>query len=51
MHPIGRMLAERYDAILRIGRASAGADEMVTIAQAHGESVFHSVAEMIGSTR
>jgi hypothetical protein len=46
MHPIGRMLAERCDAVLRIGGLSAGADEMVAIAKAHGKRIFHSVAEV-----
>jgi hypothetical protein len=45
-HPIGRMLAERCDAVLRIGGPSAGADEMVDIAKAHGKRVFYSVADV-----
>lgn len=47
MRPIGRTLAERYDAVLRIGPQSAGADEMVAIAEAHGRAVFHSLAEEV----
>jgi hypothetical protein len=47
MQPIGRMLAERCDVVLRIGGPSRGADEMVEIARAHGKSVFTSVAELI----
>src|SRR3954470_24106133 len=46
MHPIGRMLAERCDAVVRIGGASQGADEMVAIARAHGKRVFYSVADV-----
>jgi hypothetical protein len=47
MHPIGRMLAERCDAVLRIGGPSRGADEMVEIAIAHGKSVFTSLDDLI----
>jgi hypothetical protein len=47
MHPIGRMLAERCDAVLRIGGPSRGADDMVEIARAHGKSVFTSLAELV----
>ncbi|HEY2594295.1 MAG TPA: DUF4406 domain-containing protein [Chloroflexota bacterium] len=47
MHPIGRMLAERCDAVLRIGGPSRGADEMVEIARAHGKRVFSSLAELV----
>ena len=47
MHPIGRMLAERCDGVLRIGGPSAGADEMVAIATANGKPVFYSVAEVV----
>ena len=49
MHPIGRMLAERCDAVLRVGGPSAGADEMVAIARAHGKRIFHSVEELVRS--
>jgi hypothetical protein len=45
-HPIARRLLERCDAVLRIGGASAGADEMVEIARAGGKPVFQSVAEL-----
>ena len=38
-HPIARRLLGRCDAVLRIGGASAGADEMVEIARARGELV------------
>ena len=47
MHPIGRMLAERCDAVLRIGGPSRGADEMVEIARSHGKAVYTSLAELV----
>jgi hypothetical protein len=45
-HPIARRLLDRCDAVLRIGGASAGADEMVAIARAQGKPVFASAAEL-----
>src|SRR3954452_22819013 len=39
-HPIARRLVRRCDAVLRIGGPSAGADEMVAIAQDHGAAVY-----------
>lgn len=47
-HPIGRLLAERCDAVLRMGGPSRGADEMVQIAVAHGKAVFHCLADVTG---
>ena len=49
-HPISRMLAERIDAVLRVGGPSKGADEMVEIARRNGKLVFQDLAEisMIG---
>ncbi len=41
-HPIARRLVRRCDAVLRVGGASAGADEMVEIARAAGKLVFTS---------
>jgi hypothetical protein len=46
MHPIGRLLAERCDAVLRIGGESRGADEMAEIARAHGKPVYTSLDEV-----
>jgi hypothetical protein len=46
MHPIGRMLAERCDAVLRIGGPSHGADEMVDIARSRGKSIYWSVDDV-----
>ena len=41
-HPISRMLAQRVDAVLRVGGPSKGADEMVDIARRTGKRVFES---------
>jgi hypothetical protein len=45
-HPIARRLVQRCDVVLRIGGASAGADEMVEIGQAHGAAIYRDVAEL-----
>jgi hypothetical protein len=45
-HPIARRLLEHCDGVLRIGGASAGADEMVAVAQAQGKRLFASVDEL-----
>jgi hypothetical protein len=45
-HPISRMLAERVDAVLRVGGPSKGADEMVEIARRSGKLVFQDLAEI-----
>ena len=45
-HPIAERLLEKCDAVLRIGGASAGADQMVEIARGRGLQVFHSLAEV-----
>jgi len=45
-HPIAVRLGERLDAVLRIGGASQGADEMVRQAQARGQKVFFSLEEI-----
>ena len=45
-HPVARMLLPRCDAVVRIGGASVGADEMVAIAREHGLPVFFDVAEV-----
>jgi hypothetical protein len=39
-HPIAERLVARCDAVLRVGGPSAGADEMVTVARAHGRKVY-----------
>lgn|ERR1700722_13011193 len=45
-HPIARRLIERVDAVLRIGGASAGADEMVTLARDVGKKVFAAIDQI-----
>ena len=45
-HPISRMLAERIDAVLRVGGPSKGADEMVEIARRTGKLVFRDLSEI-----
>jgi hypothetical protein len=45
-HPIARRLLGRCDAVLRVGGASAGADEMVAIARAQGKPVFTGVEQL-----
>jgi hypothetical protein len=45
-HPIARRLLQRCDAVLRVGGASAGADEMVAIARDQGKPVFSGVDEL-----
>jgi len=45
-HPVARRLIARCDACLRIGGASAGADEMVGLARQDGKAIYYSVAEV-----
>ena len=45
-HPIARRLLARCDAVLRIGGASAGADEMVAIARDQGKLVVDAVDQL-----
>jgi hypothetical protein len=45
-HPIARRLLARCDAVLRVGGASAGADEMVAIARDQGKPVFADTGEL-----
>jgi hypothetical protein len=45
-HPISRVLAERIDAVLRVGGPSKGADEMVEIARRNGKLVFQDLAQI-----
>jgi len=47
-HPISRLLAQRVDAVLRVGGASKGADEMVEIARRSGKHVFEDFSEIPG---
>jgi hypothetical protein len=48
-HPISRRLVAACDACLRIGGASAGADEMVALARQHGKAVYFSLDEIPGA--
>lgn len=45
-HPVAVRLIEKCDGVLRIGGASAGADEMVATARRHGKKVYQSLAEI-----
>jgi len=47
-HPIAERLLARCDAVLRVGGPSAGADQMVSSARAHGLHVFHRLEEVPG---
>ena len=47
-HPIAERLLARCDAVLRVGGASKGADEMARIAQEHGKQVFYRLEEVPG---
>jgi len=44
--PISRRVVARCDGVLRIGGASAGADEMMAIAREHGRAVYRSMTEI-----
>ena len=45
-HPLARRLFHKLDAVLRVGGASAGADEMVAMARERGMPVYRSVDEV-----
>jgi hypothetical protein len=45
-HPIAVMLLEKCDAVLRVGGASSGADQMVSVAQGKGARIFYSLDEI-----
>jgi len=47
-HPIAERLVARCDAILRIGGASAGADEMVRLARVLGRAVYDRIEQVPG---
>src|SRR3954469_9160571 len=49
-HPISRRLVAKCDGCLRIGGASAGADEMVALARQHGKAVYYSLEEIPGAS-
>lgn len=45
-HPVSRRLVAKCDGCLRIGGASAGADEMVELARRHGKAVYFSLDQI-----
>jgi hypothetical protein len=45
-HPISRRLVAKCDSCLRIGGASASADEMVALARQHGKTIYYSLREI-----
>ena len=45
-HPVAVDLIDHCDAVLRIGGASAGADEMVRTGQSKGKTIFYSKEEI-----
>jgi hypothetical protein len=45
-HPVAERLVPRCDAVLRVGGPSAGADEMVRLAKAHGLRVFYNLEDI-----
>ncbi len=45
-HPIAVRLLDKCDAVLRVGGASSGADQMVSVAKAKGAKIFHSLDEI-----
>jgi hypothetical protein len=47
-HPVARRLVAACDAVLRIGGASAGADDMVETARRHGRQVFTRIEDVPG---
>jgi hypothetical protein len=45
-HPVSRRLVAKCDGCLRIGGASAGADEMVALARQHGKTIYYCLSEI-----
>ena len=45
-HPIAVRLLEKCDAVLRVGGASAGADEMIRVGRSLGLQIFHNLSEI-----
>jgi hypothetical protein len=45
-HPISRRLVHRIDAVLSIGGASQGADEMVILAREAGKRIYSTISEI-----
>jgi hypothetical protein len=47
-HPVAARLLEKCDAVLRVGGASAGADEMVRVGETLGLRIYKNVRDMPG---
>ncbi|MFD2246936.1 DUF4406 domain-containing protein [Pontibacter ruber] len=47
-HPVAIRLLDHCDAVLRIGGASSGADEMVTVGRSKGKIIFHDKSDIPG---
>jgi hypothetical protein len=47
-HPIATRLLEKCDAVIRVGGASTGADEMVRIGRTLGLAIYKSLEEIPG---
>lgn len=45
-HPIAVKLLYKCDAVLRVGGASSGADQMVNVAKENGAKIFYSLEEI-----
>ena len=45
-HPIAVMLLDKCDAVLRVGGASTGADQMVIVAKEKGAKIFYSLEQI-----
>ena len=45
-HPVAVKLISHCDAVLRIGDASTGADEMVNVGKANGKIIFYGIGEI-----
>ena len=50
-HPIAERLVARCDAVLRMGGPSAGADEMVKLAQAQGAKIYYRLEDIPGCAK
>jgi hypothetical protein len=47
-HPIAVRLLDKCDAVLRVGGASTGADEMVRVGESLGLKIYRSLKEITG---
>ena len=45
-HPVAVKLIDHCDAVLRIGGASSGADEMVNTGKAKGKIIYYNISEI-----